>query len=358
MKKIIYIISVWIFCLSGGFAQSYDGFFDSFFLRQQANAQAEAMGRGHATMTGSPFSVFYNPASSAFSEGVTTEFSRYIPNFGYYPNAHTNSYGVTINLNKFGAVTFNEIYYTYNETYNASEDNVFIHPVKSKLDILNYSYKFPSDFSLGINIDYFWNDYVQSNDNGIMYDIGFLKRFILNIDAATHIFFLGLSCTDITDGNIERGGRYTSKYSGPTIARIGASYEFNPNIKLINYNAVKALIAIDGKFVTNNNYDRALQLGTEFTFCEALKLRGGYYNDNVDTDYDPNMKTDLSHFTWGVGINIPISKLCKLDDPLELQFDFARLKNPGYYYSLANTKLYSESSAYYSIYSLKLNVGI
>jgi hypothetical protein len=354
MKKLTCIVTFWLLGISCGFAQSYHGLFDNFFLRQQANAQAEAMGQGHVTMTGSPFSVFYNPASSSFSDGITTEFSRLDPSFYQNTNSHTNSYGISYNTNKYGAFAFNEIYYTDNLDHAGFQYIRYIHSIRSKLDIFNYSYKFHNDLGIGININYLWNDYFIESDNAVIFDLGGLKRFAYKTDYADHVFLLGASYNNIMLGNIQNFRSY------PAIARIGASYEFDPKIKISNYNAVQTLLSMDYRFVTNSSRAKAFQLGTEFTLFETLKLRGGYYNENVNTDYELKANGHLANFTWGAGINIPINKLLGSQTPIRLQFDFANLKNPGYYFasSLYNTEAYSKPSAYYSIYSLKLNVGI
>jgi|GEM_PF-857935 hypothetical protein len=383
MKKLNCILFASLICLTNIYPQTYKGGYDNLFLNQQVNAQAEAMGEGHATMYGSPFSAFYNPASSAFSSGLNAEVSHLDPNNIYDSRPYYNSYGISYNSDKYGAISLNEIYYTANENYtyyySYPWNNYYYgqlqHTPTMQLYLLNYSYMICEGFSAGLNIDYLRSDAGYAKYNAALVDIGFMKKFQIKTNSADHDFYLGLSCSNITNAKLkssdikssyEYDNKSTFAETAPSIMRVGGSYEFSPEMKVADFHVIKTLFAVDYRDVLNYKYDDAIQFGSEFTFFDILKIRAGYYTQSVNSYNSPYLKDRINSFTYGFGIDIPISKFYKCNRPVSLQFDFARIQNPesSYYAETYDYRDYDyENGSYdsqtdYSVYSLKLKIGL
>ena len=373
MKVLYYATVLILICLTNLYSQTYQGAYDYMFLTKQVDAQSEAMGQGHVAMYGSSYSAFYNPASSAFSNGLNTEISHLEPNEAYYNNkAYFDSYSASYNFGQYGAASFNEVLYNQNKadyTYQTKAPyNKLTYTPKSKFFVFNYSYMITDDFSAGLNVDYFWCDKGYTEYSAAQLDLGLMKKFHLKSSTANHNFYLGLSCSNITNTKLSSSENlpsyYTSDYQQilPSIMRVGGSYEFEPDIKIADFSLLKTIFALDYKDVLNYKYGTAIQLGTEFTFVEILKIRAGFYSQSLNTDISSGAKEKINEFTYGFGINIPISKFYDFSMPVSLQFDFARIAQPRYYDSYLT--FYSDQSVYnvfgvkYSVYSLKLNIGL
>jgi hypothetical protein len=82
-------------------------------------------------------------------------------------------------------------------------------------------------------------------------------------------------------------------------------------------------------------------------FLEILSVRVGYYQESQD-DYDsPAMNAnELSEFTYGLGLQIPLDKLTKI--PLKINFDYASLPQPSFTKS-------QPSFENFSTYTLRVN---
>ena len=59
-----------------------------------------------------------------------------------------------------------------------------------------------------------------------------------------------------------------------------------------------------------------------------LSLRCGYYYENIDDGGHPNNEDQLSQFTYGLGIDIPVYKFT--DYPISLQIDYTSLPQVSY----------------------------
>nr|MDA3814554.1 hypothetical protein [Candidatus Cloacimonadota bacterium] len=111
----------------------------------------------------------------------------------------------------------------------------------------------------------------------------------------------------------------------PVISRFGISYSFLPEI---NNSTLEVLCQAEYQYLFNYDFRDGLHLGLETKFIELLSLRCGYYYENIDDhDYDDN-EDQLSQFTYGLGIDIPVYTFT--DYPLRLQIDFTSLPQVSY----------------------------
>jgi hypothetical protein len=369
MKNIFFLISLFFFGSVSVSAQVYRGNLYEFFDNQQPDARSEALGKIQATLYGSPSTSFYNPASSSFSEGLNVQFSNLHPQ--YYEELDGlkyNTYGISYNSKKYGAIAFSLRYLNYGDfkcTTADDPDVVFTESDKWYNYTLNYSYMPISDLSVGLNINYFRRDFFNPIEKGWYFDLGILKRIAFDNEASTQNIFIGASCSNIGNSEVKYDDneiyfnpdgstslqKVSMKEPLPSNLRIGASYDYETKLRLSGFKIFKAMLSTEYSDLVNSKSYTTIKAGAEFTFLEIIQLRLGYYNEKIYNNWFYENKKNLSEFTYGAGINIPIQKIFDTNIPVALQFDYANLRTP-------KTNVNFNIDKNYSVFNLNLNVGI
>ncbi|MBK8552482.1 MAG: PorV/PorQ family protein [Ignavibacteria bacterium] len=347
MKKIIMFLAVILLTCTSyeAFAQTYNAAFYELFFGRQPSARAEAMGRSLATITGDPVSYYYNPAGMASLKGLNLNAGFAGP---YYllDDAYYDYFGGSYNIKKYGTVGLSSDYFNWGIDVNPVSE--FGDPTGESYEphVTNYRMTLASevikDFFVGVNLnllspDQITDSYTVGNEKGedkdvFYFDLGVIKSFNIQSGKLNHKINMGSSLINVN----------SAKYSGvdeaqadrlPVIFRLGASYDLliddkSISSKLKSYNILANLEYED---LFNSKYYGGVHTGLEFTFLEILSLRGGYYSQKLnDYGYSENYKDNLSEFTYGFGLNVPVMQLSDSKVPLQIKLDFVSLKQPTY----------------------------
>lgn len=314
-------------------AQIYRGLSEVMFIMTQPNARAEALGRGNAALTGSPFMSTYNPAASSFSAAVTAEVSHleYPFLFGWGGgNKNYETYGFGINMEQYGALSFNYLNLTFDPNLITYDNWISI--ASTDIFMMNYSYSILRNFSVGVNANYYQENKTHNQGPGFKgwyYDLGLMKKFNMNYESSEQNLYLGLSFLNLLNSKVSQ--TLKTKFYGwfPSTMRLAAAYEFQPVNKISGFRMVNALFTAEYRDLLNSRYRTQFQIGTELTLLEMIILRGGFYNEGLNPLF--GNKTGLSVLTYGFGITAPVKKLSGLDIPLNIKFDYTSLPFPEYY---------------------------
>ncbi len=337
-----YILAV--FCLlfiTASKAQTYNGDYFTLYNYQQPDARSEAMGKTRVTHTGKPMDAIYNPASSAFSSGIGANVSMLTPK--YYiemDDSKYNSYGVSYNTNKYGAVSFNMSYYTMGFSHFISrEQSALGERYKPELYLysFNYSYMLFNNFSIGFNLNYF--DDKQNKDvkaKTWYFDFGLMKKISEQKETYNHCFTIGGSVTNVSNSEVDlkltqlSAEESIGKQALPCELKIGMAYEYENKLQLSGFNLFKGLATAEYADLLNSGLYTSQKLGAEITLLEMIKIRYGYYYEKVMEDSKFDNKEYLSEHTYGFGISLPVAKITGMKIPVTLEFDYASLKCPSY----------------------------
>ncbi|MGE5679484.1 MAG: PorV/PorQ family protein [Bacillota bacterium] len=341
MKRILLVLTVLNCLLINLEAQIYRGFAQEMFLFSQPDARSEAMGRGSAVLYGSPFTSFYNPASSSFSRGANAEVSHLEFTFPLDQKSNYDVYGAGANLDKYGSISLNYLHYVLGEVfYYTGESDPYIlekYQRSENIFMLNYSRNIIDGLSAGININYFQDKFGTKEVSGWTFDMGLLKKYNFESEEINHDIYLGLGLTNFTNtkisfpvANIETLLPLKQDDYLPSIMRLAAGYEFQPKSKAAGYQLIKVLFTTEYMDLLNSDYNSQFQLGAEITFLEILKLRGGYFTMGIE-DYGYNRNVSrLNEATYGLGIELPVKKISNMAVPLTIKFDHTSLPFPTY----------------------------
>lgn len=316
-------------------AQIYRGLREVMFLQIQPNARAEALGGGNAALTGSPFMSFYNPAVSSFSGAVTAEASHLEYPFLFDrggSDKNYEAYGIGVNMEQFGAFSFNYLHLTFDPELIYYGDWVSI--ASAGIFMMNYSYPILRDFSVGVNANYYEENKLHDRGTGFKgwyYDLGLMKKFTIKQEISEQNLYLGLSFLNMLNSKVS-AQMSTKIYSRfPSTMRLAAAYEFQPENKISDFRTFKALLTAEYRDLLNSRHRTQFQLGTEVTFLEMFVLRGGFYSEDLNNSWYSTTSSRLNQFTYGLGIGAPVKKLSGMNIPLNIKFDYTSLPFPEYY---------------------------
>lgn len=355
-KYILFLILItWCIPLK---SQNTDYYGNMLFMYQQPNARAEAMGGGHATFFGNPYSVVYNPGSSVFGNGLNVEFSKLQLNSSDMTESYYNTYGISYSSKKFGAFTFNLSFFNYAMDFNyfdAIPKTTKKYTPKQYNYTFNYSYGFPGEFGAGFNINYF--NYLHYGDptTGTTVDFGILKRLRIPSGNNKNNILLGLSLSNVLKTEVGTGD---FKGELPQIFRAGLGYEYENEKKISGFDIFKMTYNFGYKNLLNLDNVYSLQFGAEFTMLEIILVRCGYYYDKLDTRRNTYAKDKIREFTYGFGINIPAAKLFNMSSPLIINMDITKLSAPNYYNYPSTIYSYIPIGYSYFIFSIGLSAEL
>ncbi|MGE5498338.1 MAG: hypothetical protein ACM3Q2_09720 [Syntrophothermus sp.] len=349
MKKILFVLLV-VNCLFITLrAQTYLGYAQEMFLFSQPDARSEAMGRGSAVLYGSSFTNFYNPASSSFSRGINAEVSHLEFTFPIGLRGNYDVYGAGVNLGKYGSIAFNYMHSVLDLVFLYTDENspdiLSEHKPESNIFMLNYSRNIINGLSAGVNINCFQDKLGNNEFNSWTYDFGLLKKFSFESEKINHGLYLGLSFTNFTNTKISIS-RTQYDYL-PSILRLAAGYELDPQSKIGDYQIFKALLTTQYMDLLNTDDYSHFQLGAEITLLEILKVRAGYFTMGLNNYGVVGDVKRLNETTYGLGIELPFRKISNV--PLNIRFDHTSLPFPTYNVEFPggkNCPVYSLSMSY------------
>lgn len=365
MKRLILVFSC-LFCFLPDLkAQTYHDYAGEMFLYSQPNARAEAMGRGSAALTGSPFMSFYNPAAASFSGSVTMEFSRldFLPSFRQSGDQEIyDTYGIGVNFGGFGAFSMNYLHFSGSGWFvniNPIDVGDFaLLPSYTDIYMLNYSFPVLKSMSVGINANYFRQNYSRNyleNPEKWYFDLGLLKEFTVGSGPAEQDLYLGLSFMNLSNQKfplIFKRQNFTINYRIPSVMRLASAYKIQLPGKMSDFRLLKGLFTAEYFDLLNSKYHSKFGIGAELTFLEMLNLRAGWFTEELYNYGLNSIKSGINEFTYGFGIEAPLRKIPGIRVPLNIKFDYTSLPFPEYF----NNDVRDEYNS--PIYSFNISYGI
>lgn len=345
------IILVIIISFSSLSAEEYRGYANHMYILWQPNARAEALGRGYSTLTGNPFYVQYNPASTIFSKNSVVSFSHLEPNLLFTKSTYYNNIGASYNFGSYGAFAVNLLDFSWgDEVVSVDEYGKIVNKVipHTSIYILNYSYQVMDKFSAGINANYFNDDFGIKDLTSFTFDLGLLKKFFISEKFIKQDLSLGLSISNLFNAGVETDGQRDAL---PSILRLSAAYQldFNKN-NVLPFHLNLSLFAEYKDIVSGKDYTE-YKIGSELSLFNFLVFRVGYYREWRNDFGYPNNASKLSEYTYGFGIRIPFNEYIK-NLPLMLEFDYSNLPTPIY------NRDFEKAYKPYNIYSISISYSM
>ena len=330
-KKIIILL---ILLPSFSFGQYGYGFLKEHFFGRQNSARAEAMGKSYASIDGDLTTAYFNPAGVATIQGLELNGSHASP-FYLLEKAKYNFVGVGYKIKDYLTIGLNRKYFDFGEVLFTDNTGNIISQRKSFES--NYCLTLASqpikNVFIGLNSNYLYWQIADIETNTFYWDLGVIKKFNLSQkETRQQSINFGTSLLNINGAKVvfkEFGS--TNKSPLPIILRIGANYQINFQEKILIDTLNTFTILIQGEYqdVVNSKYESAIRSGVEIMLLEILSLRAGYYKE-FGYDYGiPSVNYDqISAFTYGFGIQVPLYKLTKI--PLNINFDYTSLPQQPY----------------------------
>ncbi len=319
------ILFIIIFLLFVALHADYRDAYKELFFGRQPSSRAEAMGRGYVTINGDMDAYFYNPAGIANINFMDLKFTTSSPYY-FIDKGKLYQFGVGYSLREYLTIGLNINHMTYGETYYSMNEFGEItgefSPYLSNYT-LTLATELTDEFLFGWNINYFNENYVDDPHGALFFDAGSIYKHKITLpNSSESELAIGASVRNFSFSKV----KYDSgKEELPVISRFGISYSFMPEI---NNNTIEVLCQAEYQYLFNYDYRDGLHLGLETKFIELLSLRCGYYYENIDDhDHDDN-EDQLSQFTYGLGIDIPVYKFTNY--PIRLQIDFTSLPQVSY----------------------------
>lgn len=325
MKK-FGLLFILVFLLFVSLHADYREAFSELFFGRQPSSRAEAMGRSYVTIDGDMDAYYFNPAGIANINFMDVKFTTSSPYYGIDKGRYYQ-FGLGYNLNNI-IIGFNINLMSYGEEYGVVDEENPFGPFKRVTPyLLNYTLTMATplskNLSVGCNINRFTENYGDDPHGTLFFDVGTIyKHKLTSFFPSEDEISFGASIRNFTFSKIKFD---SVDEELPAISRFGFSYSFLP---VINNNSVEVLCQAEYQYLLNYNYLDGLHLGLETKFVEILSLRCGYYYENIDDGGHPNNEDQLTQFTYGLGIDIPVYKFT--DYPVRLQIDFTSLPQVSY----------------------------
>ncbi|MDP4176304.1 MAG: hypothetical protein Q8933_20150, partial [Bacteroidota bacterium] len=112
-------------------------------------------------------------------------------------------------------------------------------------------------------------------------------------------------------------------------------------------NLLGILLSAEYFDLLNSKLYTQYRLGSEVTLLEILKLRGGWYTEKI-SDVNIFNHERISQATYGLGLEIPFSRLSIFNLPVKISFDYTSLPAPDYGFN-------SSTDKHSPVYSLSIN---
>jgi len=303
----------------------YEGVLSNLFVNHQPSARAEAMGRGLVANNNGDFGGYYNPALTSLSKGFNFNYSysqsdKEKPSLNYYCLSYSDE-----NIGSIGIIAyyFSKPQSGFNHTDLSEKGNY------DAIYTVNYSREIIKDYFAGVNLGvyhysnhyytWFGNERLILQD-GVTLDLGLLKKFEIETEDNKQTFQIGTSIYNIANSKVTFYDYY--KNSLPVTFRIGASHKLN--IENGNHIGVpyplEIFTNIEYEKIVNSEFHATFRMGEELSLWKILHLRAGYFYSTVHDGY----REDESEFTCGAGLSIPLSKLLKMKNKLDLKIDYVR----------------------------------
>ncbi|MBE7629123.1 type IX secretion system outer membrane channel protein PorV [Tenacibaculum piscium] len=281
------------------------------FLLISSDARAGGMGDVGVATSADAFSIFHNPAKTAFNKNKISIGLNYTPwlreltndvfvgNFSYVNRfKETAAWGVDVKYFSLGEIPLNEI------NNGKIVDLGYKNPSEFAISGI-YSMKLSEKFSMGIGLKY-----INSNLDSSNSDIDAVNSFGVDVSGyyqsteRNYGNFNGRYRLGFNIANIGPKVEYTpgQEHFIPTNAKLGGGFDFilnSNNIVGLNLEFTKLLVPsssgvstrgwFEGMFTSlgDRDFSEELQettwaLGAEYLYKNSFALRGGYFHENKE----------------------------------------------------------------------------
>ncbi|MCD8405981.1 type IX secretion system outer membrane channel protein PorV [Tenacibaculum dicentrarchi] len=282
------------------------------FLLISSDARAGGMGDVGVATSADAFSIFHNPAKTAFNKNKINIGLNYTPwlrnltddifvgNISYVNRFQENAaFGVDLKYFSLGQIDLNEV-----KVGGGIRDLGYKNPNEFSITGI-YSMKLSEKFSMGVGLKYI-NSNLDVNDN----NTGAVSAFAVDIsgfyqsEERNYGNFNGRYRLGFNIANIGPKVAYTpgEEYFIPTNAKFGGGFDFilnSENTVGLNLEFTKLLVPsssaassrgwIEGMFTSlgDRDFSEELQettwaLGTEYIYNNAFALRAGYFHESKE----------------------------------------------------------------------------
>lgn len=330
------IISI-LFFPTISFGQYQYNFMKEIFFGRQPSARAEAMGRSFSSIDGDMTCMFFNPAGTATIKGFEINGSFASP-FYLAKDAKYNFINLGYKIKDYLVIGFSRNNYKLGEMVYLLNNNGNVIGSYDSPYTSNYSFTLSSqpikNLLLGLNANYLvWQPGVDKPAKSIYFDFGAIKKFQFSTKATSdHSISIGASIANLNYAKI------TLEYYGnkiennlPVITRYSANYQFTLDKHFLIDTLKTITFLVQGEYqkVLNSQYESAIRTGGEVVILELLTIRAGYYKEKeYDYGFSNVNKNEISSFTYGIGIQLPLYKLTHI--PLNVNLDYTTLPQPNY----------------------------
>jgi len=329
----------------------YDGSFAGMYFSRAISAQSDALGMTRSTMPDKAFTVHNNSALLGFQDGYSASYSRssklYLvneSNFQYVGLAGriTNRFAAGISHLRFNLM---------DSDYES-------------ISTLALVYKLTDFISLGANARQISIDYSNLSGSSIVPIEYPIKQLYFDVTSGVIIpieisgtlnseLKMGLTLGNILGQSLEIDG-IDMEVELPSVAVLGMQGHVTlPGVESSFFAETISLDAvIELQEVFNYDYFSRLSVGFQVGLNELIFLRGGYYYQNIDDFDDPDSKSAFNEFTYGVGVNIPFSKLLQTQTDIRLSMNYVNMQQP----------LFTKSNPFdigrYSTFNISLSITL
>lgn len=331
------------------FGQYEYGFLQETYFGRQPSARAEAMGKGYCAIDGDLTSIFFNPAGISSINGFEIDGSFSSPCY-LAPDAKYSFVSLGYKINNYLTIGLSRNKFILGKdiiTTDVNGNSYGPYTPYNSNSILTLSSEPVKNLFFGLNTNYFTWHPLDKSATAIYFDFGVIKKFqFAQNKTIKHSINIGASITNLNYSKLT-----LNTYIGnlPVITRYGANYQFTFDRHLLidTLKTLGLLLQGEYKVLLNSQYNSGIHVGCEINVLEIISFRLGYYKEK---EYDFNIPTynnnEISAFTYGVGIQIPLYKLTKI--PLKVSFDYTSLPQVSY------SKIFT-SWDNFTTYNLRLN---
>lgn len=324
-------------------SDKYSGTLAELYLHRQPSAKAEAMGMGSVANNDADFGSYYNPALTSLSNGVTVNTSFSNP---YYlaTKSKFNYFGASYSDKKLGSFGLSRYFWTLGEdiiiTNEMGVETGTLDSYNFSLYSLNYSREIINDFFAGVNLGIAHIHFPVPPSEAFEFkdaftiDIGLLKKVTLDNPSKNvkHSVSFGASVINISGSKIKATYEGTTEDNLlPIVIRAGGNYniKIKGNSLIPGGNLFESLTHVEYRNVTNSDYYKTFSIGEEFTLSDIFILRLGYFSQTVEQETIYNVGSQ-SKFTYGAGVKLPLNKIFKMNNTLNLGIDYVNMTPPSF----------------------------
>lgn len=320
------------------FAQ-YEGTFNGIYFFRSVSAQSAALGMTRSTMPDKAFTVHNNSSLIGFQEGVAASYST---SYNYYIADETDIQyiGISSRITDKFALGISHLRFNYGYNIGSRTNQVSSTDYNHSISTVALIYRLSDFISLGANTRRFSFSYISNspyvlNEQSEQVYFDLTSSMDLPFELASALkssLTIGLTWSNITSSSLklkETPGR-DNLLELPSVAVIGIQGHITlPGVEssaIADKLSFDVIVELQEVF----NYDSLTRFsfGFQLGLNELIYLRLGGSQDKVADNGTGSPSYSINQITYGLGLNLPISKLLKIQKDINLTLDYVNLEQP------------------------------